>query len=59
MNWTDMKVVGVFLFLVCALTLVLDLVPHDQAKKIGMALSWISWPLFILWTIGVLVKGFM
>jgi len=54
-----MKVVGVFLFLACVLTLILDFVPAYQAKRIGRVISFVSWPLFILWMGVILFKGFL
>ena len=59
MSWIGVKVVGCILVLFCMLTIILDLTPHPQAKKVGTAIAYVSWPLFVLWAVGVLVKGFM
>ncbi|MDO8572124.1 MAG: hypothetical protein Q7R79_05585 [bacterium] len=56
--WSTIKVIGVVLFILCVGTLILDASPRYQAKRVGMMLSWVSWPLFFLWIVGVLIKGF-
>lgn len=59
LTWFTFKIAGGVLFLGSVLALFFGTLPDNPSHPVGDAFRFVLWPLFLLWFIVFIVRGFM
>lgn len=58
LTWFTFKIVGGILFLASVIALAIGSWPDNENRPIGDAFRWVLWPLFLIWLVIFIIRGF-